>query len=162
MSRRLAAALAVAAFAVAGCTSAGHSGPAAGPTAHAAPVDTAGPGPACSAAPSPTETYEGDWRGPLPDEIRCLPHIAEGTYSYLASGPTPGGWKALEVHVTEDTTPEQARALCLRITDLGWGSGGSHDVTLLTVDGSGHYQSEPDAPSACFDGTRSTVSPTLS
>ncbi|OKJ08144.1 hypothetical protein [Kitasatospora sp. CB01950] len=152
MSRRFATALAVTALAAAtGCASTTAATVGSKPTGPAAV--TGAPGPACSVAPSPTETYEGNWKGPLPDEIRCLPHIADGSLSYLASGPTPGGWKALEVHVTPDTDPEQTRALCHRITELGWGYGGSHDITLLLVSGAGHYQSEPGLP-ACADGSR--------
>ncbi|WP_033213706.1 hypothetical protein [Kitasatospora phosalacinea] len=155
MSGRFAAALAVAAFAVTGCTTATE--PQAGGPASASVSGS--PGPACSAAPSPTESYEDNWQGPLPEEIRCLPHVAEGSLSFMASGPTPGGWKALDVRVTPDTDPDQARALCHRITEIGWGSGGSHGITLLLVSGAGHFTSTPDLP-VCFDGDHSTDPPT--
>ncbi|GLW72744.1 hypothetical protein Kpho02_50430 [Kitasatospora phosalacinea] len=166
MSGRLAAALAAAAFAVTGCTTATEpqadgppSAPAPASPSALAPASVSGaPGPACSAAPSPTESYEGNWKGPLPEEVRCLPHIAEGSLSFMADGPTPDGWKALDVRVTPDTDPEQARALCHRITELGWGTGGSHGVTLLAVSGAGHFTSTPDLP-VCFDGDRSTLPP---
>ncbi|KIQ61602.1 hypothetical protein TR51_19915 [Kitasatospora griseola] len=167
MSGRLAAALAAAAFAATGCTATGHPGPATGPAAHAAPADTAGPGPACSAAPSPTLSMEGSWagswRGPLPAEIRCLPHVADGTLAHMAGEMVVDGkeWNAVEVRVADGTTPDQARALCHRLTDLGYGLGGSHDITLLAVSGAGHYVSEPGGDPACFDGDRSTLRPAL-
>ncbi|MFJ4679231.1 hypothetical protein [Kitasatospora sp. NPDC088783] len=155
MSRCFAAALVVAAFAVAGCTT-GAEPQAGGPAS--ASVSGA-PGPACSAAPSPTESRDDNWTGPLPEEIRCLPHVAEGSLTFMANGPTPGGWKALDVHVTPDTDPAQTRALCHRITELGWGSGGPQDITLLMVSGAGHFQSVPGQP-VCFDGNHPTSSPT--
>ncbi|MFF2628347.1 hypothetical protein ACFVUN_21570 [Kitasatospora griseola] len=147
MSRRLvtvlaaAAAAAAAAFAVVGCTAATTAPQAAAPT-------SAGPGPACSAAPSPTESWLGGWVAPLPDEIRCLPHIDHGAYSHTppAADVQEGGQNAVTVTVTPDTTPDQTLALCLRITELGYGLDGPHQVAFLSVgngEETGHYTSMP-------------------
>ncbi|MFD8479943.1 hypothetical protein [Kitasatospora sp. NPDC059673] len=57
----------------------------------------------------------------------------------------------VQVHVADDTTRDQARALCRRITELGYGPGGSHNIDLLTVSGSGSYTSTPGGP-ACLEG----------
>ncbi|MFJ5925858.1 hypothetical protein ACIQF6_24940 [Kitasatospora sp. NPDC092948] len=159
MSRRLVSTLAVAAFAVVGCTAADHPGPTAGPTAQATPaaaVDAAfgEPGPACKAEPSPTESWMGGWAGPLPEEIRCLPHVDHGTYSHHPpeANVQEGGENAVSVNVTPDTTRDQTLALCLRITELGYGLGGPDNITFLTVgngEATGRYASLPGwAP--CF------------
>ncbi|MFI9788379.1 hypothetical protein ACIHEI_33445 [Kitasatospora sp. NPDC051984] len=152
MSRRLATVLVLAAAALAatGCStdSKQSAAPAAGATtpAAASASTSEGPGPACSAAPSPTESWMGGWEGPLPDEIRCLPHIEHGTYSHIppAADVYEGGTNAVSVTVTSDTTRDQALAVCLRITELGYGLGGPHQVSMLQVSGAnGHYMSIP-------------------
>ncbi|MFD8479944.1 hypothetical protein [Kitasatospora sp. NPDC059673] len=141
MSGRLAVTLAAAALAVTGCTA---------DKQQAAPVGTAAPGPACSAEPSPTMSAEGSWSGPLPDEIRCLPHVLGGIYSYLPTdlSSTRPGATTLTVDVTDGTTRDQTRALCLRITALGYTPGGEHHIDVLTVRGPATYRSLPGLP-AC-------------
>ncbi|MFF0392270.1 hypothetical protein ACFYS8_26785 [Kitasatospora sp. NPDC004615] len=159
MSRRLATALVLAAatLAATGCStdSKQASAPAAGATtpAAASASTSEGPGPACSAAPSPTESWMGGWEGPLPDEIRCLPHVADGTYSSIPAEVSSTGRAshAVTIHVADDTTRDQAKAVCQRITELGYGPGGSHDISLLAVSGAGSYTSMPGRP-ACLEG----------
>ncbi|MFD7642690.1 hypothetical protein ACFV4P_18740 [Kitasatospora sp. NPDC059795] len=138
-------ALAAAAFAVTGCTAAES------PAAPAADA-TAGPGPACSAEPRPTASWMGGWATSLPDEIRCLPYVDHGDYSHNPPGAAVASdANAVTVVVVPGTTRQQTLALCHRITDLGYGLDGPHQVALLSVGGgTGHYMSMPgQAP--CFE-----------
>ncbi|MFJ9523485.1 hypothetical protein ACIRPK_35295 [Kitasatospora sp. NPDC101801] len=78
--------------------------------------------------------------------MRCIPHVLDGNVlnaSALADGTLIEG-RSMTVYTTEDTTPEQAHALCLKITDIGYGTGGQHQVSLLSV-GNGYilYMSLP-------------------
>lgn len=55
----------------------------------------------------------------------------------------------MTVYTTEDTTPEQAHALCLKITEIGYGTGGQRQVSLLSVGGGDIlYMSRSNGP-AC-------------
>ena len=141
MFRRPAAVLVAAAFAVAGCSSAE-------PQAAAPAATSAGPGPACSVAPTPTESWMGGWAGPLPEEIRCLPYVAHGSYSHQPPAPDvyEGGTNSVMVTVVPETLPEQTLALCQRITELGYGLDGPRQISFLSVgNGSetGNYVSMP-------------------
>ncbi|OKJ08143.1 hypothetical protein AMK19_19020 [Kitasatospora sp. CB01950] len=77
----------------------------------------------------------GGWGGPLPDDVRCLPHVAGGGYVHFPPAPdvTEGGENSMVVYVTPETVPEQTLALCLRITELGYGLDGPHQVATLVV-----------------------------
>ncbi|MEV7214693.1 hypothetical protein AB0O31_16570 [Kitasatospora cineracea] len=152
MPVRPAAAFAAAAavLALAGCTGADRTAAGAAPSAtgSAGAASSERPGPACSAAPSPSESWLGGWRKPLPDEIRCLPHVASGYYMRQPSGSdeVAGEGNVVMVSVELDTAREQTLALCRRITELGYGTDGPNEVVFLSVgDGekTGSYTSLP-------------------
>lgn len=136
---------------LAGCSSAAD-GQAASSAESSEPVMSVSPqgspAPKACASPHPTSSWMGGSTTGLPDDVRCLPHVLDG--EMLAPPPEAagavGGGQALTIHVTEDTTPEDALALCRRLTDLGYGTGGSHGVSALNVGGfdAGHYMSMPN------------------
>ncbi|MFB7945885.1 hypothetical protein ACFC6L_13295 [Kitasatospora phosalacinea] len=100
----------------------------------------------CGAEPS--ESWLGGWRKSLPDEIRCLPHIASGYYMRQPSGSddVEGEGNVVMVDVELDTVREQTLALCRRITELGYGPDGPNEVVFLSVgngEQTGSYVSMP-------------------
>ncbi|WP_457034123.1 hypothetical protein [Kitasatospora sp. P5_F3] len=83
--------------------------------------------------------------------MRCLPHVADG--NLLNAPPDADGTlvqgRSLTVNITEDTTPDEAHALCVKLTDIGYGTGGQHQISMLSVSGGPiMYMSLPDQP-AC-------------
>ncbi|RAJ40449.1 hypothetical protein K353_03341 [Kitasatospora sp. SolWspMP-SS2h] len=160
MPSRRAAALALGAtalLALAGCT--GTTAPTAttaaadatATMAAAAATATAAaesPGAACGAAPSPTQSWLGGWSTSLPQEIRCLPHVADGSYLRQPSGSddVPGQGNAVTIDVEPGTARAQALDLCRRVTALGYGPDGPNGVVLLQLRGdeeTGSYISMP-------------------
>ncbi|MEU3496587.1 hypothetical protein ABZ747_24240 [Kitasatospora cineracea] len=134
----LAAATAV--LALAGCTDTDR--------AAAGAASPEQPGPACSAAPSPSENWLGGWRKSLPDEVRCLPHVSSGYYMRQPSGSdeVEGEGNVVMVTVEPGTAREQTLALCRRITELGYGIDGPNGVVFLSVgngEETGSYFSMP-------------------
>ncbi|MFJ4679635.1 hypothetical protein [Kitasatospora sp. NPDC088783] len=112
------------------------------------------PGAACGAAPSPTRSWLGGWSTSLPEEIRCLPHVADGSYLRQPSGSddVPGEGNAVMIDVEPGTTRAQTLALCRRVTALGYGLDGPNEVVFLQVGGgeeTGSYVSMPDQE-PCF------------
>ncbi|WP_431679687.1 hypothetical protein [Kitasatospora sp. KL5] len=72
-------------------------------------------------------------------EVLVVPPDAE-------AAPVEG--RTMTVRVTEGTTRDEALALCRRLTELGYGTGGSHGMSILAVGGfdAGRYTSMPNRP----------------
>ncbi|WP_282205309.1 hypothetical protein [Kitasatospora fiedleri] len=146
-------------LALAGCTGTSATTAATAPataaaTTTAAAAATGSPGAACGAAPSPTQSRLGGWSTSLPEEIRCLPHVADGSYLRRPSGSddVPGQGNAVTIDVEPGTARAQALDLCRRVTALGYGLDGPNGVVLLQVRGdeeTGSYVSMP-GQEPCF------------
>ncbi|MFD9129940.1 hypothetical protein [Kitasatospora sp. NPDC059571] len=140
-----------------GCSSMGDAAagksvvPSGGNGASPSPTVSAGAVPIACASPEPTQSWWGGTSEGLPADVRCLPHVADG---YLVDAPPAADGTGIEgrslmVHPTDDTTREQALALCRRLTELGYGPGGSHGISVLALEGGpGRYMSMPNRP-AC-------------
>ncbi|WP_405018623.1 hypothetical protein OHV05_18115 [Kitasatospora sp. NBC_00070] len=142
MTKAAVAGVVLAGLLVTGC-SAGSGGGSAPPGA--------APAPTVCASPKPTSSWLGGSTEGLPEDVRCLPHVADGDLLVappLADGTVVEG-RSMTVHVTEGTTRAESLALCRRLTDLGYGTGGRHGLSILGVGGAeeaGQYVSMPNRP----------------
>lgn len=149
MFGRAVALVVLAGSALAGCSAADGGRAAQEGTGRGPSVQGVGPSvqaTAVCAAPKPTNSWMGGSSEGLPEDVRCLPHVADGDVldaPPAAAEGTPLEGRSMTVHVTGETTGAEALALCRKLTAMGYVAGGAHDLSFLAVGGAdaGQYTS---------------------